>query len=78
MRANFFNNVVYYNDNLQFRVYQLVKLLNSIVGSNNVFGRLNDQNLDEKKEKKARKKRNRAKDQQAEQEIIKSNLAMLL
>ena len=62
MRANFFYNVVYYNDNLQFRVYQLVKLLNSIVGSNNVFGRLNDLNHDEKKEKKARKKRNRAKD----------------
>jgi hypothetical protein len=54
MRANFFCNTVYItNSDIQFRVYEFVKLLNSIIGKNDVFGRLNLKDIkDRQKEKK--------------------------
>jgi len=46
MRINFFNSAVFINGNLQFRVYELVKLLNVVIAQNNVFSRLNPERIE--------------------------------
>jgi len=46
MRINFFNNAVFINGNFQFRVYELVKLLNVVIAQNNVFSRLNPERIE--------------------------------
>lgn len=49
MRFNFYNNAVFIDGNLQFRVYELVKLLNVVIAQNNVFSRLNPERIEERR-----------------------------
>ena len=45
MRINYFNNAVFINGNFQFRVYELVCLLNAVIAQNNIFSRLNPERI---------------------------------
>lgn len=60
MRINFYNNAVFINGNLQFRVYEFVTLINQIIARNNIFQRLNKLESDKRRTDidKARKDRN--------------------
>ena len=49
MRHSFFNNAVYIEGKLQFRVYEFVKLLNTIIARNNIFDRLKQSNIDQRR-----------------------------
>ena len=54
MRYNYFCNAVFVNENLQFRVYEFVSLINKIIGMSNVFTRLNGDDKQKKKKMKAK------------------------
>ena len=62
MRANAYTNAVLINGGLQFRVYELVGLINAIVAKNNVFSRLNQDDQAAKKKRKAKAKKAREAD----------------
>jgi len=59
MRMNFYNNAVFINGYLQFRVYEFVTLINQIIARNNIFQRLNKLESDKRRTDmdKARKDR---------------------
>ena len=78
MRFNFFNNAVFIDGNLQFRVHELVKLLNVVIAQNNVFSRLNPERIKQRHQERERMKKERQNSQQLEHEAMKSNDAVLL
>ena len=61
MRQKLYCNAVFINGNLQFRVYQFIKLLNTIIGKTNVFQRLNPALSDKEQKDRERKRREREK-----------------